>query len=295
MSHKQHDDALIDAYRRASANDADRPSAATRVAILAEAAAAARRNAPAANASRYWLRAVAGIAVLGIGVLLWQQTGYRMPGDAPVVASAPVTQALESATKAERAPLPESAPEPARAAVEQRAADSVHTDTVVVNEPPPPQPFPASPAAISPPSPPPMVESKPPQLARNTADEELSEVLVTGARIQTPNNERAEVASAAPAGGAGAGTPRALDSTALLRQYFPAQYQSDASHSVWLVLNAAGEVLQSGELAPGQRLADLAPQLARALGNGVPGPWLVQTLRNTRGQPIELAIARLAF
>jgi hypothetical protein len=91
-----------------------------------------------------------------------------------------------------------------------------------------------------------------------------------------PNDERAETAAAA-----------------LLRQSFPAQYQSDASHSVWVVLNAAGNVLQSGELAPGQRVADLGPQLARALGNRVAGPWQEQTLRNARGQTIELAIARL--
>jgi hypothetical protein len=289
MNDKQQDDVLIDEYRRASASDADRPSAATRAAILAEAAAAARRNAPAANESRFWLRAVAGIAVFGIGVLLWRQTDYRTPDVAPVVGRVPVTQTLESIAKAEGAPSRGSAPKSESAAVEERSVDSVRTDTTAVNDQPPPQPFPASPAS---PSPPPMVESSPPQIVRNTADEELEETHITGTRIQQPNDERIDPAFAVPAAPR-VGGPPLLDSTTLLLRYFPAQYQSDASHSVWLVLNAAGDVLQSGELARGQRLADLAPQLGRTLGDRVPRPWQVQTLRNARGQPIELAIARV--
>ncbi|MEO8314136.1 MAG: hypothetical protein ABI645_05010, partial [Pseudomonadota bacterium] len=221
------------------------------------------------------------------------QTDYRTPGDAPVVARAPV--------EAERTPLAQSTAEPASGAVPERAADSMRTDKAVVQELPAPQPFPASPAAISPPSPPTMTEPSPPQLARNSADE-LEEINITGTRIQGSNNERVGAAPAAPVppqaggaapGGAGAAALRTMDSMALLRQYFAAQYQSDAPHSVWLVLNAGGEVLQSGELAPGQRLDDLAPQLTRALGDRVPGPWQMQTLANARGQLIELAIARL--
>ena len=300
MSDKQHDDALMDAYRRASASDADRPSAATRAAILAEAAAAARRNAPAANEPRYWPRAVAGIAVLGIGLLLWRQTDYRLPDDPAAVVVAPLER--DTVAGSESAPLPENPPEPGRAAVEERAADSVRAETVVVNDPPLPQPFPA-PAATSPPSPPPKVESSRSAIARNTDDEELEEISVTGTRIQVPNDTRVEAAPAAPpqvGGAARAGAdalaavaPQALDSAALLRQHFPAQYQSDVPHSLWLVLNAAGEVLQRGELATGQRLADLTPQLTGAFGGRAPGPWQVQNLRNARGQPIELGIARL--
>ncbi len=286
MSEIQQDDALKDAYRRASARDADRPSAATRAAILAEAASAARRNAPAANDSSYWPRAVAAIAVVGIGLVLWRQTDYRMPDDAAAVVEAPAKK--EMLTEAERAPLPEKAAESAPAARE-RAADSPRADAVVKDRRPPPQPFPAP--AISP-SPPLKAETGPPPLARNTDDEELEETSITGTRIQMPTNERTPAAQAAPPAVAGR-APLRPDGMALLRQYFPAQDQSDAPHPVWLVLNAAGEVLQSGELAPGQRLADLGPQLASALGNRVPGPWQVQILRNTRGQPIELAIALL--
>ncbi len=285
MSDKQHDDALIDAYRRASASDADRPGAATRAAILAEAAAAARRNAPAANESRYWMRTVAGIAVLGIGVLLWRQTYDRLPVAAPVALNAPVKEDII----AERNPLPEKAPEPEHAAVKKRPTASARTEARALNEVPPP--------AVASPS--------PPQVARNLAeDNELAEIQITGTRIQSAKSERDEAApaapvvppragGAAPAGGAGGGVPRTLDSAALLRLYFPEQYQSDEPHSVWLVLNATGGVLQSGELAAGQRLTDLAPQLAREFGERVPGPWQVQTLRNARGQLIELAIARM--
>lgn len=277
MTDKQQDEALRDAYRRASANDADRPSAATRAAILAEAAAAARRNAPAAN-QRYWLRAVAGVAVLGIGVALWQQVDEPLPGDAPVVAGVPAPQALEEMMKAERAPLPPDNAQPARAAVS-------------------PQPFPASPSIVTSRkeatagAPPPAVGSpSPPALAQNLRDdEELDEIMVTGARVQASAAERAGGVAPATDGGAA----HVMDTATLLRQYFARQYQSDSPHSLWLVLNAAGEVVQSGELAPGQRTDDVAAGLARGFGDRMQGTWEVQTLRNARGQRIELAITRL--
>jgi hypothetical protein len=82
-------DALADAYRKASAEEAGRPGAAIRTAILAEAAAAAHRRTPAANDSRYLWRGVAGVAVLGFALLMWQQMDHRMPGEAPVVAVVP--------------------------------------------------------------------------------------------------------------------------------------------------------------------------------------------------------------
>lgn len=313
MSDKQQDDALMDAYRRASASDADRPSGTTRTAILAEAAAAARRNSPAANQPRYWMRAVAGIAVVGIGVVLWRQTDYRTAPDAPVLTSIPAEQV-------ERAGLPESTVESAREPVEENVVKADHRAADAVRAPASPQPFPVSPppappsvedprVAVTTAAPPPVTgPPSAPQIARNSPeDDELSEIMITGTRIQIPKSERDEVASLinapragggaprgpAPGGGIGGGAPLAQDNTALLRQHFPSQYQSDASHSLWLVLSAAGEVLQSGELAPGQSLADLAPRIARAIGDREPGPWRVQTLRNARGQLIELAIARL--
>ena len=109
-------DALTDAYRKASADDAGRPSAAVRNAILAEATAATRRRTPAANDSRYLWRGVAGVAVLGFALLLWQQVDHQMPGDAPAVvavpaefesnkleAAAPTTESVAAEAQAESA------------------------------------------------------------------------------------------------------------------------------------------------------------------------------------------------
>lgn len=353
-------DTLLEAYRRASKADAGRPAAATRNAILAEAAKVAQR-APAANASRYWPRMAAGIAVLGLGVLLWRQTDYRMPGDAPVV-MAPMQAEAEVAR--ERVPAPPPASEPAPAStrppasaptpvptpqrgaaradrqVATAAAPAAPAPPEPAPQPAPPDPFPDTPrvaatevpppippavlapstAAPSPAAPPPaapappVVEgASPPLLSQNDAEKlELSEVQVTGTRRVPPASSgapppRAGAAAraggpggAGGAGGAGGGASRGgraslpqVDRIALLRQYFPAQYQSEAPHSLWLVQSAAGEVLHSGELAPGQRLEDLAPQIADALGGRVPGPWQSETVRNARGQPIELAIAWL--
>ena len=100
MSAEDNDPLLRD-YRRASADEAGRPGEATRLAILAEARAAARRRQPAANDSRYVLRAMAGVAAIGVALLVWRQMDHRLPGTPPaaaeVVASAPPL--------AERAPV----------------------------------------------------------------------------------------------------------------------------------------------------------------------------------------------
>jgi hypothetical protein len=88
----QEDDKLDALWHRASAEDAGRPAARTRAAIMAEAAAAARRRAPAANAPRYWMRRVAGVAVVGLGLVLWRQTDVQLPGERPV--AAPVMQEM---------------------------------------------------------------------------------------------------------------------------------------------------------------------------------------------------------
>ncbi len=198
-----------------------------------------------------------------------------MPGD-PRVVAAP-EPALAPAPAAERSA------DSGRAGT-QHAAPSTATPSPAPQ--PAPDPFPNTPRTLiteapAPPAPPSVVAraSPPPPVQSEPDDEELAEVPVTGTRIQTPNSAR-EAASG-------------VDRAALLRQQFPAQYQSDAPHSLWLVQNAAGEVWQSGELAPGQRLEDLAPQIARALGGRSPGPWQAETVRNARGQPIALAIARL--
>jgi hypothetical protein len=78
------DDGTMQAYRRASAADAGRPSGATRAAILAEARAAAAARAAdvppyAANEPRFrWARIAGGVAaslaVFGVALMVWRET-----------------------------------------------------------------------------------------------------------------------------------------------------------------------------------------------------------------------------
>lgn len=85
------DDRLLAGYRRASDTQAGRPSESTRKAILEGARAAARSRQPAANDSRYVWSAAAGIAVLGIALLLWRQADPRLVATAPATSAAPST------------------------------------------------------------------------------------------------------------------------------------------------------------------------------------------------------------
>jgi hypothetical protein len=230
MNEEHKDQQLDAAYRQASATEAGRPDAKTRAAILAEAAAAARRRVPAANESRYLLRAVAGIAVVGVGLLLWRQTDHRLPGEAPV---------LEVPRVAQQSAEPEAdlafVPDP------QEARSRVAPSPAVLPEPPPAE------------------------------RDELEEMQVTGARVQ-------------------AGVPSELSAEELLRRHFPAQYEGDATRRVWLVRNAAGEVVRTGELDDGEQLAELIPEIQRSLGMRELAPQAVHSLRNARGQPVELSI-----
>lgn len=124
-------DQIIDAaYRRASEAEAGGPSAGTRAAILAEAEAASRRRAPVANDSRYRWGAVAAVAVIGLGVLIWRQTDVRMPGELP--ASAMVMESAEdmdlTASRSAPAPVSDASAPAARApAVSQVAAERART------------------------------------------------------------------------------------------------------------------------------------------------------------------------
>jgi hypothetical protein len=101
---QEEDDTLDALWRSATAADAERPAAQTRTAILADAAAAARRRAPAANAPRYWMRVAAGVAVVGVGLMLWRQTEAPLPGEMPV--AAPMMQERLPEADAVAAPTP---------------------------------------------------------------------------------------------------------------------------------------------------------------------------------------------
>jgi hypothetical protein len=302
------DKALDAAWRRASAEDAGRPSAKTRAAILAEAAAQARRRQPAANQPRYWMRMVAGVAVVGIGLVLWRQTDVRLPGEQPVVAVqmtqesavtadavAPVEQGFSQAPPAppSAAPAPPVREDTARRRVEvaeeRKAAGAVDLPS------PPPEP------AAVPVLPPPTQIQAPVTATAEAAgggreaerDEgsELNEVQVTGTRVQRAQRPVGPRALPGATGGARREpVPAAAD---LLRLHFPEQHASAQPHRLWVVLDSGNRVVDTGELEAEQQLEALAPQIERDNG-AAPGAWRIERIRNARDQSIELAISRLS-
>lgn len=309
MNHDRRDEELDAAYRRASAAAAAQPGAKTRAAILAEAAAAARRRTPAANAPRYWMRAVAGVAVVGVALLVWRQVDYRLPGeDAAVVTVQGMREESAGAPSSAPAAAIELQADLAASDTERVEADAPRSDvdsTRTAQAPAPVQPFVA-------PQPLPDLQQSPPRQASAVEPEqikaqqqpgeaadrqpavealvsqgELEEVQVTGARVAPP--------PPAPPPPTATRSPvlPAFDPAELLRRHFPAQYASDRPHRLWLVLDAAGDVVQQGELAPGETLEDLAPRVASALGDRVPGAWQQHQLQNAAGQSVDLAIARV--
>jgi hypothetical protein len=253
-------DDLTEAYRGVSAEEAGRPGDATRRAILDEANAAARRRQPVANDARYVMRAVAGVAVFGVAVVLWRQMDHHLPGEAVSTQTAPAAR-LDM-------PIPEA--QPAISAPAMKA------------EPPPA--VPAAPAAPASPAP------------------ERQRAQSVSAAKDVAQESRADAASENAAGAASGqlkraesmAAPQIADSdAALLIRYFPQQYNSDMPHSVWLVRNASGAVLQSGEITSGRSLEDLAPQIQQQLGGRKPGIWREQILLNARGQQIRLMTTTL--
>jgi hypothetical protein len=282
MNHDERDQQLEADYRRASEQDAGRPVSATRVAILAEAAAGAaarRRATSAANEPRYWMRAVAGVAGVGVGILLWRQTDHRLPGESTVMvvenqqlqeaaaptavadAAAPVAPAPAAEESALQAPPTGASRQAANAGAAAAEADAPATADLA-REQRAAQPALAPPAVAT--------ESQQKAAAPQAADE-LEEVAVT-----------AQFAAGATSG-----------ADSLLRQHFPSQYQSDSPHRLWLVRNAAGVVLQMGELAAGESRDDIAARLAGNPPDRRPGTWRTSTVTNARGQPIELSVGEI--
>jgi hypothetical protein len=297
MNEEQKDQQLDAAYRRASASEAGRPDARTREAILAAAAAAARRRTPAANESRYLMRAVAGLAVIGVGLLVWRQTDHRLPGEGQSI-EVPVARQAELAAEPAHVPDPDESPVPEA----PREADSRQAAA------PPPAAQKSEPA-------PPRTQAdvarqesafEPPVAAEGATSDravapdsvdrsDLEEVQVTGARIQQPRrtvgprNTVPMPADAPAASSIVRDEPSAED---LLREHFPDQYQSATPRRVWLVRDAGGDVTRTGELAPGQQLEAQLASIRQSLGASGLTVESVQSLRNARGQLIEISVLR---
>jgi hypothetical protein len=64
------------------------------------------RRTPAANEPRYAWRLAAGVAVIGIGAMLWRQTDARMPGEQAVVLMASAGAVAQQGSHEPAAPAP---------------------------------------------------------------------------------------------------------------------------------------------------------------------------------------------
>lgn len=294
------DQALDAAYRRASEAEAGRPAAEVRARILAQAQvqaetrrradaqapvpaqadgqAEARRQLPVANQPRYWMRAVAGVAVLGVALLVLRQVDYQLPGTAPQTLE--VTAMQESAGSAPApqltpvpAPAPPPAQEPASVPASPMIAESAGTAPVEDSAAPSAKAAPPPPAAAA------------PQGAE-----------APGAAVSAARAERfeAEVSSNRMAMDAQAPVRDTRTPAQLVQQHFPGQYASPRGHRLWLLREADGAVYRVGELAAGESLADLTRELEASLGGRSIQPWREESLRNASGQPITLAISQVA-
>jgi hypothetical protein len=292
------------AYRRVSAADAGRPSETVRRAILAEAQAAALRRARPANDARYWLRGVAGVAVLGFAVLVWQQMDHRLPTEVPAVVT----------TESETLPAP----------VMESARDAA---APVIVEPAAAAPKPPSPAASTARElskresiaqempPPPAVEQPAENLAAASATTATPAPLVS---VPSPASETVSVAAAAPAlradkartagafeeervleevavtGSRVTAARKSASSATLLEQYFPEQHRSDSPQAVWLVRDASGNVLATGVLDVGEKIEDRSAEIAEEVGVSQLGRWRQERVRNARGKRVTLHVAIIA-
>jgi hypothetical protein len=208
-------DELARAYRGASAGEAGRPDASTRAAILAEARAAAFRRAPAANDSRYFRRAAAGIAVLGVAVLLWRQADRNLTPDLTVATGdRPVAEHAEPETAARTAAAPAST---GMAAPAEAATDAG-----------------TGPAA-------------PPASADKAAAETPARMEREVASAATPEaRQRADASMQV----AGALSRSATDYQGLFQREFPEIWnESETARMAWLVTDADGTVLRKGMVA----------------------------------------------
>lgn len=276
------DDDLTQAYRDASAKDSGRPAAATRKAILDNAAAAVRMRTPAANESRYLWRGVAGVAVLGMGLLLWRQVDHRMPGDPATLA---VQQLAEEEKAADAMPPAAELKAEARAQVADKPVASARREQPPEPAPTPPTPSTPAPSPQMAPPPPAIAELSAPLAARNSAERE--EARAAASADTASRGLRAE-----PLGKQAFRAEDGPEAEALLRAQFPLQYASDRPHNVWVVRDGAGNILRSGELAAGTTLGEIRPQIERDLGGRLLRPWRIHTLVNARGQEIEFGIAQ---
>ncbi|MFI4868001.1 MAG: hypothetical protein ACHQDD_01445 [Steroidobacterales bacterium] len=291
-------DELIDAYRRASADERSRPSEQVRASILARsrlvvssrdrsAERALASAPPAANESRWKWKLAASLAAVAMAGLLAVQTFVTLPRGATPTRSDAGT---ESAPRvAEVTPAPASSdsvtitvPPPAAAAHpgarEQsgaRAGDEANAPSRVAPTPPLQATVPEPRAAA-------------PALSR--ADASRTEALT--ARLRSPMNSMGARAAAPVL------RPQRDQAIAALHATFPELFAGPAiagNVPVAMVLNSDGTVYRIGREEPtAADQADAASQVSRALGVGpeeLESPAQFLTLDRTAAQANTIVVA----
>lgn len=291
-------DELIEAYRRASANDRSRPSERVRESILARSkhVVTSRNNAaerpfasatPAANESRWKWRAAASLAAVGLAGLLAVQTLVTAPhGAPPTHPDATTEKAPRVAEVAPPATAPSnsaavSAPPPA-AAANPVARDRIRPS--VGNEA-------NAPRSVAPTLP--MDAAAPQQKiagpALSGAGASRAEALT--ARLQSPMNTMA-ARTASPVS-----SPRREQAIAALHATFPDLFAGPAMAGtvrIALVLNSDGTVYKIAREDAAAAGADASLQLRQALGIGpdeLETPAEIIALDRTAEQPNAIAVA----
>jgi hypothetical protein len=244
-------DELTREYQRASDAQAGSPAAATRAAILAEARAAALRRTPAANDSRYVWRAVAGIAVLGVAVLLWRQVDRKLTPDLAV--STPERTVTAP-------PTPAAAPEdrPALPTADKATAEPGPKDEREVQS------------------------NAPAARIREEASGNVS--AAADAAPSTVQLARAGADAVAPIQAAGAIRKDGIDYQQLLQREFPEVWNGiEPPHTVWVVVDANGRVLRKGELSAGATVTPDQPFETQK-------PWQMVRVTTASGSSLQLAV-----
>jgi hypothetical protein len=294
-------DELIEAYRRASAADGQRPAQHVRETILARArhlahaAGSATEHAtasatPAANDSQWKWKAAAGLAAVGLTGLLAVQTFRTAPHGPTSADGASVTenaqhvaQATSGTSTSAAVTAPVSAPAPNRLPRDQFSrsysnAASPHPHEAATA----PTDAAAAPREVAPPAPAaaaPSVENAGHQEAFAARVQSSISALAMRATTPAPNASRDKAIAA-------------------VRASFPELFTESAMTGtvrIAMVLNSDGTVYRTVSEEPvAAGHIDAASQLSRALGIGpdeLDGPAELLTLNSTADQPNTIVVA----
>ena len=253
------DDELLDAYREASAAEAGQPSPATRAAVLAHARAQLSREGAArpraANDARFAWRMVAGLAMVGVGLLIWRQ----LPREA--------TERVTTETPTARVATPAPAAAPADPAAQLRTQP----------EPPPP---------------PPAQSQSQAEFVRERAEGMSAARELQAAKAAPPVVVDLQMRQAVPES-AEAVQSFGGSVAALVRREFPTLADDPMPPAgVWIVQDGQGRTLRTGTLRTGETLGAITARLQREWPTRRLRPFDTGTVRTTGGATVVVGIAR---